>query len=446
VKTRASTPTPQKAPLAATEETGAGLVLYDERSGSTHRLNPLAALIWNLCDGTRSPDTIAIEVAGRFERAPDGVAADVARTLAQFADVGLTRSSPAGGEVPLLLRCVRVAIGTEDPSAEAAQPDAVDWNALVQIALDHGVMPLLYRGLSRDGRYRAPELVLERLRHQYRTNCRVSVYLVRELLDLLALFEREGIRAFPLKGPVLAATLHGHVGARQFGDLDVFVPPADAVRAIDLVRSSGYTLRRSRKTDASAIKAGPQGRVQLDLQWALARKVYRFPIALEDMWDGLRPVFIAGTRVWQPAPDDSIVVLCAHASKHGWSSLVWIADVAASASKHRDEIDWMGLLRRAERRGGRRQLLLGLRLAADLLSVEIPPPLVSHIRRDAAIDSLAEEFRRELFRSVDEPGHRRSFVERGLAYMRSRERLRDRLPYTAMLLKHLVLRAWPQAG
>ena len=71
---------------------------------------------------------------------------------------------------------------------------------------------------------------------------------------------------------------------------------------------------------------------------------------------------------------------------------------------------------------------------------------MASLRADAAIEPLAAEFRRELFRAVEEPAYRRSFMGRGLAYMRSRERLRDRIPYSAMLLKHLFLRATSHAG
>ena len=208
----------------------------------------------------------------------------------------------------------------------------------------------------------------------------------------------------------------------------------------------GYELRKRRKTDAVAVKTSARAPVKLDLQWALARRVYRFPVALEDVWDGLQPVSIAGAKVWQPTLEDYFVILCAHASKHGWSSLVWIADLAVIVFRYKDRIDWERLLERARHGGAERQVLLGLQLAHDVLAAGIPDAAMASLRADAAIEPLAAEFRRELFRAVEEPAYRRSFMGRGLAYMRSRERLRDRIPYSAMLLKHLFLRATSHAG
>jgi PqqD family protein of HPr-rel-A system len=36
-----------------------GLVVYDPASGMVHHLNPTAAVTFDLCDGTRDPETIA---------------------------------------------------------------------------------------------------------------------------------------------------------------------------------------------------------------------------------------------------------------------------------------------------------------------------------------------------------------------------------------------------
>ena len=43
-----------------------GLVVYDPGSGMVHHLNPAAAVIFDLCDDTRDPETIARNLGEAF--------------------------------------------------------------------------------------------------------------------------------------------------------------------------------------------------------------------------------------------------------------------------------------------------------------------------------------------------------------------------------------------
>jgi hypothetical protein len=47
-------------------ETDDGLIIYQESTDRVHHLNPTAAVVFELCDGTRSTDEIAVLVAETF--------------------------------------------------------------------------------------------------------------------------------------------------------------------------------------------------------------------------------------------------------------------------------------------------------------------------------------------------------------------------------------------
>ena len=293
---------PLKAPLAA-RQIDEDLILHDPWNGSTHRLNSVAGLIWQLCDGARDPGAITSELAARFGKPAADMAPDVDAMLARFTDIGLIHS--AGGprrETELLVRCVRTAIGTE--SAEwlgDLRGEDVDWTYLVQTALQHGVMPHLYRSLRANPQDAVPAVVLDRLRRHFRGNARWNLFVTRELLEILALFEAHRIPAMPLKGPVLAAAVHGSVALRQFGDLDIFVPADRAAGAKNLLTARGYRFHSSGETDAFAECARRDGTISVDLQWALAPKRFRFPIDLAQLWGRLEPVSLGSAttaRSW----------------------------------------------------------------------------------------------------------------------------------------------------
>jgi len=69
------------------------LLLYDPRTGEVFLLNGTAAAIFELCDGSRSPQAIADEILTVLPADPDQVLADVHRILEEFTKGGLLEGS-----------------------------------------------------------------------------------------------------------------------------------------------------------------------------------------------------------------------------------------------------------------------------------------------------------------------------------------------------------------
>ena len=82
--------------------------------------------------------------------------------------------------------------------------------------------------------------------------------------------------------------------------------------------------------------------------------------------------------------EDALLTACLHGSKEKWWRLLWVADVAALIRRH-PALDWTALMERAETSGVRRMILLGLALAQDLFSSVAPsrsyPPRSSRTQR-----------------------------------------------------------------
>ena len=64
-------------------------VVYDPVADRTAILNPSAAGILGLCDGSRSEDEIAMQTAARFDPEGGRITADVAAALRDFSAQGL---------------------------------------------------------------------------------------------------------------------------------------------------------------------------------------------------------------------------------------------------------------------------------------------------------------------------------------------------------------------
>jgi hypothetical protein len=72
-------------------------LVYDELNHKAHCLNPMAALLWDLCDGTRTPSELAAGVGGQLGIPMDEEMALLA--LSHLEAAGLLKPVPAAAPV-----------------------------------------------------------------------------------------------------------------------------------------------------------------------------------------------------------------------------------------------------------------------------------------------------------------------------------------------------------
>ena len=279
---------------------------------------------------------------------------------------------------------------------------------------------------------------MDRLRVDFYVNSRRNSLMTRELLALLNLFNLHKIPAVPFKGPVLATSIYGDVALRQFGDLDLLVRKQDASKAKELLLSLGYKLYNP-CTDGDAHREPTctvvrNGIINVDLHWGLTRSYVPFPIELEDLQDRLDPVDLVGATVSSLSPEDLLLLLTMHGSRHLWDHLMWICDVAELLRVHQG-MDWRWVMEQSRMLGSERMLFLGLLLATDLLGATIPEEVMQRVRADPALKSLACQVQERLFAEAEEP---HGVVKRFVFRTRVRERLRDKVSSVLYLIRRAV--------
>jgi hypothetical protein len=269
---------------------------------------------------------------------------------------------------PLLLHCARARPDLETLRRLAAEE--ADWTALVQQSVLHRLGPIVYWYLNQA----CPGTVPEGLRGQFHQSAVRNLLATAELLRLLEIFEAASIPLVPFKGPALAWSLYEDSALREMSDLDVLVRPRDADRAIALLRSQGYRPYYP-GVDTRFFRAGQEmplvredGRVAVDLHWGLLPRY--FPLDASVFFERLAPVPIAGRQVLTFCPEDLLLFLCVHGSKHGWTSLAWLCDIARLLDRR--PVNWDDVLTRARANHVSRCLSLGLTLARDLLGAATP--------------------------------------------------------------------------
>jgi hypothetical protein len=144
-------------------------------------------------------------------------------------------------EAELLLCCTRTRVAPYTGARiEALVRADLDWAYVVETALHHRTMPLLHSSLRAAFPEAVPLRVLAQLRAFAYANAAQNRFLTGELLTLLQVLEHHAIAAIPLKGPILAASVYGHIALRQCGDLDILVPPQHVLQAKELLMGQGY--------------------------------------------------------------------------------------------------------------------------------------------------------------------------------------------------------------
>jgi hypothetical protein len=313
-------------------------------------------------------------------------------------------------EAELLLYCARTHMEPHTAARITALVQAdLDWAFVVETALQHRTMPLLHSSLRATCTAAVPQPMLEQLQEYFYANAAQNRFLIGELLRLLQLLENHAIAAIPLKGPVLAASVYGHVALRQFGDLDILVPQRHVLQAKELLLGKGYRPMRqfSHAQETAHLESfhayslvREDGRVAVDLHWTVMPSYFAVSLDPKGLWERLEPIDLVGTAVLSQPLEDVLLFLCIHGFKHGWEWLGWICDVAELLRVHQ-RMDWGRVLEQAEASGSLRILLLGLLLANDLLGATLPEGIARRLRTDPSVTTLGTQVRAQLFREAD---------------------------------------------
>lgn len=317
-----------------------------------------------------------------------------------------TRAVRARPEHELLLCCARVRVGREVKGriAGLVRRD-LDWDYLFRLAKRHAVLPLLYRQLKATAAADVPGAQLERLRTTFRDNAARNLYLTGELERLITLFKTEGVDVLPYKGPALAAAAYGDLSLRRFVDLDILVGKSDVGRAKGLLESRGFrpALPLSPAQERLLLRAQHNlpfsrdgGRLVVELHWEVAARQFAPASFGRDLGEGRETVKLLSLEVESLSPEDLLLSLCVHGTKHLWERLAWICDIA-ELLRSRPQINWQRLYGRAHDLRAGRMLNLGLGLARGLLDAPLPGEVKSLVGGDAAALGLAARVTRRLF-------------------------------------------------
>jgi Uncharacterised nucleotidyltransferase len=320
----------------------------------------------------------------------------------------------------------------------------LDWQAVIQHAYRHGVMPLLYHNLHKLCPAALPPEDLKHLLYRFQSNAQYSLMLTGELVKILTLFTQHQISAVPYKGPALAAAVYGDVAFRQYCDLDIVVQQEDVFSAKQLLIEQGYALKEpmthteelvflQSREEHNYTLFHDHKRIAVELHWRITPRSTSV-IEPKHFWERLEPDTLAGVNFSNLSLEEWLPILCVHGSRHRWERLAWLCDVA-EIMRLRPDMDWDAVIQRSKVLVCQRMLFLGVLLAHRLLDAPLPIAVRQKMQANSEVMSLVDEIYQQLWYEVKVSD---KFLGKTVYHIRASDRLQEKALYVQSFLQWLV--------
>jgi hypothetical protein len=340
-------------------------------------------------------------------------------------------------EDELLNCCARVSL-TRDIQERLEQllHEQIDWQIVMDRSWWHRIRPLTYLHLSAQPPSLVPAAFLEILGTHTRELEQRNEQLMKTQLEVSAMFEQSSLPMLVFKGPTLAADAYGDLSLRECGDIDMLVRQDDFPRVKEMLISNGFDclwdeVASERKRQLFACEFRRDG-IELDVHWDLAPVWHNYKVDFNHLWADGHPIQVNCQFARKMRPEDAIVILCMHGTRHWWERLRWICDIAELVNSG-SITDWQRMEATATDARCLRSVWLGLWLASDLLGAELSPEIQRKLDGRPVLNRLAAQVRVWLA-NTENAGDERKLPDRFLFRMRLCDRWRDRLPQLAQYL------------
>ncbi|MBN8635661.1 MAG: nucleotidyltransferase family protein [Anaerolineae bacterium] len=315
---------------------------------------------------------------------------------------------------------------------------ADQWPAVADLAVQHGVAPLLYWLLKQQPPTLPPAstATLALAAHNSAIN---QAILERARQQVQAAFEHAGIPCIWLKGAVLARTIYPEMGLRPMTDIDVLVPYAQREAALQVAQTLHYEWEHGTSDFFPAVAdelnvfstskhhyrlySRTQSGVALEIHYRLLGADDDRLMALEDLqwfWQTRQTLTLTdGTRLDHFSAEAQLLHLCAHiVLQHPGDDLFLIRYLDLHRLITRSALDWSTVIDQAVALGWTFPVELALLRTVEFFATPIPDHVLpALVERRPADEDIG------LFRALQGSGGRWEAWRAYLVTLPPRQRL-----------------------
>lgn len=309
-------------------------------------------------------------------------------------------------------------------------PDiAPDWPSLLDAANYHRLTPILAHATTH---YPKPPHIEDALRASVRANAQQNLRLFAHTARMAAALEAQNIECIVLKGPALAHILYGDLSRRVCSDVDLMVRARDFTNAARIIATNGFaadvqieehTLQQHLRVQHDLAFAHADGTL-LELHGDIAQPHYSYRTDLDQWFANARTIEIQHHAIRRLSSEHSLLLAIIHGTKHLWTRLDLLADVAALA---RLPLDWTQVHQELAHLGATRAGAVSAYLLRDFLGS--PTNLLVNDSTALRISSVSAR----RLKDQRDP----TYWQARVFDLAVRERVRDRIRYAGHALQRL---------
>jgi hypothetical protein len=314
----------------------------------------------------------------------------------------------------------RALLGLLQPATGAAAARRIGslpsdvWDETLELALRHGVAPLLYRALqSGDALAELLDHIRSRLEQERRSTALDNLRKYGQFRGVARALRERDIPVIALKGLHLAELVYRDISLRPMSDLDILVPRSQIEQAVATLHGLDYGSAEDMSSAAGAMLdikcnigfAQRDVDAWLELHWSLDEPPARYAAAVDAVWHSAVPARLGDTDTLVMSSEFLLLHVCAHlACNHTFAfGLRALCDIAEIVRQH-PAIDWTVVVDHGRRHGWSRGIAAALRLASDHLGVAMPADALAALGADALDPGMLAEAMEHLVTGIDMPG------------------------------------------
>jgi hypothetical protein len=213
----------------------------------------------------------------------------------------------------------------------------LSFSALEAFLLEYGMLALVGRRLL-DVSDAAPESFAKRVEEYSASAQRQGVSQQMLTIRMIAALADAGVRALPLKGPLLGERIYGEPEARVSADIDLLVGASDLAQATELLEDLGYTTApgadvfRSGRPDLHEVLCGPDGLPGVELHWRIHWHERHFSAEM------LQRAAPGPEGCLCPRGADELIELLLFYARDGFAGIRLLADITAWWDRFGEEL------------------------------------------------------------------------------------------------------------
>jgi len=270
----------------------------------------------------------------------------------------------------------------------------LNWPYILEESITEGVSCLLYNNLL-EFKHLIPQDIWEKFQGIYYKNTHRNIKASQDINIVLSSFNKENLKAIPLKGMFLAEKIYNNIALRAMADIDILVKKEDLPRIDKTLENLGYKTRVHKGLLYNAIEKSYMNSVDyfktdktspaLHIHWhivnvTLPTYMYTKNIKMERFWECARPTRLADAETLELAPHHLILHLAEHALKHSFDRLILLSDIDAVIKKYGGQINWDRLIQETIEFGMERQVYYSLYFSRYFLDSEVPGYVLANLR------------------------------------------------------------------